>query len=143
MSVSVRQRSQYQSVHHAEDRRVRANAQRQRDHGNCRESGMLQQASDTVTNVLEEILHGATSSINLPAPSPFWERVGERVLTIQGAQLSPHPRPFSHEEKGDIKIRNPQFEPFTRNAAPPADRLLSPGAPGCSRRRTQRQTSSR
>jgi hypothetical protein len=53
----IGQRSQQQGVHHAEDGRIRANAQTERQHGNQREAGILQQHSRAVAQVLPKCLH--------------------------------------------------------------------------------------
>ncbi len=56
------QRTQQHGIDDAEDRRVRADAQRQREDGNQGESGILQQHSRAVTKILQQVLDEADSS---------------------------------------------------------------------------------
>ncbi len=51
------QRLQQDGIDHAEDRSVRANAQRQRQHRHRREAGILRQHAQTVLQVLEQSIH--------------------------------------------------------------------------------------
>src|SRR5262245_56395612 len=49
-------RAQQHAVNHAENRRVRADPQRQRQHGNRRETGIFQQHSQTEAQVLNHFI---------------------------------------------------------------------------------------
>ncbi|HUF67829.1 MAG TPA: hypothetical protein VMM79_04185 [Longimicrobiales bacterium] len=53
----VRQRSQEHGVHHAEDRRVRADAERERDDGDGRHTGMPGQTSAGEAQVVPDLVH--------------------------------------------------------------------------------------
>src|ERR1700730_9892129 len=51
------QRAQQNRIHDAEDRRVGANAQRQRNYSNGRKTWPLQQTSDSVANISKQCFH--------------------------------------------------------------------------------------
>jgi hypothetical protein len=50
--MRVRQRSQQDCVNHAEDRGVRANAERERKHGNYGEARILYELSNRIPNIV-------------------------------------------------------------------------------------------
>ena len=56
--LGIRQQLQQDGIHHGKDGRVRADAQRQRKHGNGGKAGVLPQHAHTVANVLKESPHG-------------------------------------------------------------------------------------
>jgi hypothetical protein len=58
------QRPQQHAVDDRKDRRVRADAQRERENGDRREAGLLEQHPKSVPNVLPERFHSFTSSIS-------------------------------------------------------------------------------
>src|SRR5215475_4454053 len=57
--LSDRQFLEQHRVHHAEERRVRADAERQRKHGDGRNPLLLQQHSRPIAQVLPETLHSS------------------------------------------------------------------------------------
>ena len=57
LGVDVRQRPQQDRVHHAENRRARADAERDRRDSDRREAGILPQHSGGVAEILEEVVH--------------------------------------------------------------------------------------
>src|ERR1051326_7114628 len=60
LCVGIRQRPKQNYIDDAEDRRVRADAQRQCDDGNGREARSLQEISCSVTNITEKRIHNHT-----------------------------------------------------------------------------------
>src|SRR5262245_15289458 len=61
LGYRVRQRAQQHGIHYTEDRRVRADAERQRGDGNQGEAGLLHQHSRAVAQVLPQGLHNFSS----------------------------------------------------------------------------------
>src|SRR5262245_40245196 len=57
VGVGVRQGLQQHGMHYAEDRRIRADAERQRDHGHDRERRLLEQRTRALAQVLPQSLH--------------------------------------------------------------------------------------
>src|SRR5438128_9091108 len=64
--ILVRQRAEQHRVHNTKDRRVRSNAERQCDHGNCRKTRSTQHRTHAVAQVLEQSFH-KRSATRLPA----------------------------------------------------------------------------
>ena len=72
--IPHRQRPEHQRVHETEHRRVGANAQRERKHGDQREAGTLPQSPKRVAKVSHERAHErsyARSPLKVPAESLF------------------------------------------------------------------------
>ncbi len=61
IAVRIRQRLQQNAVDEAEDRSVRADAERQREHGEQREPAILQQGPCAETKVAKQLVHDAFS----------------------------------------------------------------------------------
>ena len=57
IDVRIGERAQHHAVEHGEDRRVGADAERQGQHGHCREASMLHQHADGVSQILDEGIH--------------------------------------------------------------------------------------
>ncbi len=55
--LRVGKRTEQQILHHAEDRRICANAQRQSQHRHNREPGILRQRANAVADVLHQVFH--------------------------------------------------------------------------------------
>src|SRR5262249_34860559 len=55
--ISVWQRAKQHGIHHAEDRGVRTDSQRERKYGRGRETGTLQEHAYSVSQVLKESVH--------------------------------------------------------------------------------------
>ena len=62
----IRKRPQEHGVEHAEDRGVRANAEREREHGDGSKAGILSQRPKGVSKVLSETGHADTVSTCMP-----------------------------------------------------------------------------
>ena len=77
VGVRVGQRAHEQAVDQREDRRVRTNAERQREHGHRREAGILEQHPAGVARVLSEGVHDA-DRLRLGLHPTTTPRSGER-----------------------------------------------------------------
>ena len=64
--IPVRQRTEEHAIHHAEDRCVRADAERERQHRNGGEAGVLRQHPYSVPQILEKCRHCLPPSFGLP-----------------------------------------------------------------------------
>src|SRR5262249_3734743 len=82
----VRQRVKQSGVHDAEEGRVRAKAERQRDDGNQREAGVLEQHSRAIAQVLPERFYPSPAAnviaeFSVPAPvAETFQRGGPRLV---------------------------------------------------------------
>src|SRR5262249_45991471 len=78
LGIAVRQRREQHGVDHAEDRRIGADSQRQREYNDQTEAPPLAKATDGITHVLKKTLHLPALSpaqrhdmSNMMAPVPF------------------------------------------------------------------------
>src|SRR5437773_1853195 len=126
-----RQRSKKHGIHNTKNRRVRPDAEREREHGHGGEAGVFQQLAKGEF----EIVHGSWSVVSGP-------------LSVAG-QIPKHQAP----EKSQASNSKPRcggsrleieiwsffgiwvlgFGVFIRTSAPPSDLLAPPFAPGASR----------
>ena len=88
--IRVRRGLQQDGVDDGEDRCVRTDAERQRQHGNRRESRRLPQAADCVAQVMEQSVHGRASL-----------RQADKI-TLQSA-----PQPYDHPARCNSHPRTP------------------------------------
>ena len=81
VGVGIRERPQQDAVHHAENGRIRADTQRQRQHRDGGEAGVFPQCPESVAQVLRE------AAQQTPSASRAQDDGLRRVRTLDGAQF--------------------------------------------------------
>src|SRR5437868_11285448 len=57
IGIGVRKRPQQNCIHYAEDRCVRADSDRERNEGDCREGGCLKKIAERIAKILKKGFH--------------------------------------------------------------------------------------
>jgi hypothetical protein len=77
-------------VDHGQDRLVRANDQRQREHGECGKCGRLAQAAQCKTYVLANIAHGFTWDLSKKSTTDDLRDASRRTLLARRQNKAAH-----------------------------------------------------
>src|SRR5579884_1023685 len=88
LRVRHRQRFEQHCIHHAEDGRIRAYAQRQREHTDNCESGGFSQMSNAVPQMTQEVRHAIASTGELATSGPLSSVAISLKLKVEGITLT-------------------------------------------------------
>ena len=127
------ERSHENGVDQTEDRCVRSDTEREREHGHGSETRVLQQLAEGESEVVHKAIPKSEGRNSKEVRSPNVERFARRALpSVFGIRISDFIRPSDFG-----------FRTFTRIAAPPLDRLLPRGARAASRPAERRSPTAR